>query len=355
MTVTIDAALNRKNNAFDIVRLIAASLVIASHSYPLLGRDDEIFARLFKYDTGGGFAVAAFFVISGFLISRSAVENDGTSFLLARFLRLAPALAFVALCQYLIIGPLFTNLPIGSFLITEKWHILKTVSLYKNSYTLAGVFTENPHIAVNGSLWTLNYEWAFYLIIFLSIGIKIISEKTISGFFIIFLSAFTAISLIFGLHFGNPGGFLFTQSPLYSGLKSFAFFLIGSLFYFHRQTIILNWPLAIASTIILVISVGSHFGTFAYHLAFPYLVIFLSLYFQPRFDLKKKIGDLSYGVYLFGFPVQQACVALLTPHLSPTRLTVLALTVSLLCAWISWHLIERPALGLRHRFRTEGR
>lgn len=355
MTVTLDAALHRKSNAFDIVRLIAASLVIASHSYPLLGREDELFARLFVYDTGGGFAVAAFFVISGFLISRSAVENDGTSFLLARFLRLAPALAFVALCQYLILGPLFTTLPIGTFFNIEKWHIVKTISLYENTYMMTGVFANNPHPEVNGSLWTLNYEWAFYLIIFLLITLKIISKKTIAGLFIAFLAAFTAIKLTFGLHFGNPGGFLFIHSPLYGGLKSFAFFLIGSLFYFHRQTIILSWPLAIASAIILIISAESHFSTFAYHLAFPYLVIFFGLYFQPRIDLKKKIGDLSYGVYLFGFPVQQACVALLAPHLSPTRLTILALAISLICAWISWHLIERPALGLRHRFRTRGR
>lgn len=351
MLETIECRLQNKDNGFDLLRLFASILVIASHSYPLVGRGDEIFAQYFFYDTGGGFAVAAFFVISGMLITRSALDNDGWSFLRARVLRVMPALLLVGMLQYLVIGPLFTTTPLPTYFRDEIFHPVRTATIFWNSYVLSGVFTKNVVTNVNGSLWTLPYEVSFYLWIFLAAGLGILTKRTSLAITLTAVGFLLFLQNGVGLSFENQGGYLFKGSPFYSGIKNFIFFMMGSMMYFLRDRIVLTAPMAFTALLLMVIAVGGRMEGPAYYVCFPYLIIYAGLKLLPAINLRDSIGDLSYGVYVIGFPVQQMIVELAGQTIRPTSLTLLSLPLSLGFAWMSWRYVEAPALRLRHRWK----
>jgi peptidoglycan/LPS O-acetylase OafA/YrhL len=348
---TIERQLQNKENGFDLLRLLAAILVIASHSYPLSGRTDEIFAQYFTYDTGGGFAVAAFFVISGLLITRSALENDGWDFLLARVLRLMPALLFVGVLQYLVIGPIFTVTPLSTYFKVEIYHPLRTATLFWNNFHLSGVFTKNIVTSVNGSLWTLPYEFVFYLWIFFATGLGILTKRSSMAITLLVVGFAVFLHSSSGLSFENQGGVLFKLSPFYSGIKSLSFFMMGSMLYFLRARIPLTAPLALSALILMMIAAGGQMAGVTYYLCFPYLIVYAGLKALPPLNLRHSIGDLSYGVYIVGFPMQQMIFELSGQSIRPTFLTLLAVPLSLGFAWISWRYVEAPALRIRYRYK----
>jgi peptidoglycan/LPS O-acetylase OafA/YrhL len=285
------------------------------------------------------------------LITRSAMENDGWSFLRARVLRLVPALVLVGLLQYLVIGPLFTTLPLSTYFTAEKLHPLWTATIFWNTYGLAGVFTNNFDPSVNGSLWTLPYEFVFYLWVFMAVGLGFLNKRSSLAIGLAALGFILFMENGLGLSYTNQGGYLFGNSPFYSGVKSFIFFMMGSLLYFLRGRIPMTAPMALCAGALLYIAVGGHMEALAYYVCFPYMVIYAGLKMLPAINLRDSIGDLSYGVYVIGFPIQQIIVELSGQSIRPTLLTLLAVPLSLGFAWMSWRYVEEPALRLRHRWK----
>src|SRR5690242_1709390 len=114
---TVADGLAYKANNFDWLRLFAAMLVLWSHSYPLTadGKDDIFTKMLFGYDLAGSFAVAIFFTISGFLVTRSAAGRSTVSYLIARSLRILPGLALAVLITVFAIGPMLTRMPLHQY------------------------------------------------------------------------------------------------------------------------------------------------------------------------------------------------------------------------------------------------
>lgn len=342
---SVGHGLQRRENNFDLIRLLAALTVLVSHSYPLTGVRWEPFAHLFTYDTGGGFAVAVFFVLSGLLVTRSAMEHDPATYLVARVLRIVPALAVVTLVEYLVVGPLFTTLPIGAYLKQGLSHLWNP-SLFWMNLSLPGVFVDLANPMVNGSLWTLPIEAACYLWLLLLVGLGIMTRGGV-----LILTAIVLLLLMTahhtGLSFDNQGGILQAGVPLFSGLKCLSFFLVGSCFYVLRDRIPLSWALVVVALIILKVSANGVMAPLAYHLCVPYLAVFFGLCGLPAVRLRKTIGEMSYGVYIYAFPVQQMVVSSFGPEIGPLRLMLLSMPPVLLLAWLSWHWVEKPALRLK--------
>ena len=133
---------NRDNNC-DFIRLLAASLVIFSHSYALTNRSHDILEILTRgYIHLGTVGVYIFFLISGFFITKSFVEKNNLSyFALARILRLLPGLIFVVLVVAFILGPIVTVIPIGEyFRHPAVYEYLKNILLYSTWHVLPGVY-----------------------------------------------------------------------------------------------------------------------------------------------------------------------------------------------------------------------
>lgn len=348
---------SRSGNNFDFLRLAAALMVILSHSYPLSGHNgDEPLANLSIGSTNfGKLAVVIFFIISGYLITKSWVSHpQPLRFLWSRFLRIVPGLAGVTLLSVLILGPAVTSLPLDAYIHSAAtWGYFGVVTIYGIVFNLPGVFTNNPYPdAVNGSIWTLPMEVNMYLVVF-ALGMLGLIYKKRFLFFItlssIFLYAYGQLHLI---DFASPLvswlttiGFVSALSPLTNYYS--IIFMMGILLLLYKDEIPYDIKLFIVAIIVWCITLRSQYTDIISFICLPYIVLFISFY--PTKYLKNigKYGDFSYGIYIYAFPVQQL-LAYYFKGISAYEMFVLAVPITFILAFLSWHLIESKALSLKN-------
>lgn len=349
-SLTFGAAFDSGANKINALRLTCALIVLWSHSYPLTGNkaSEPVLLFLGGYGTGGEISVLVFFVISGFLISRSIEGHDLTSYLVSRVLRILPALAVVILIQTIVIGPLVTTMTVTAYFRDPGFMKgLQELLIFNMNFRLPGVFSENPYpLIVNGSLWTLPAECAFYIVmpflyLFGFLGRRTISLTTAA------LALLLQRCMLLGYSSTNFGGFLFKGVPAFVGLDWAVFFITGAALWKLRYEIPMSGGMAVICLCSLFCSAGTLTAQWALHLAVPYLTLYLALASPPLGRWLDRIGDLSYGVYIYAFLVQQTLMAAWGGAMKPTVLTLAALPVTLACAWVSWRTIESPALGLK--------
>jgi len=335
---------NRDNN-FNLIRFIAASLVLYSHSYPLAlgtGHADPLFHAIGI--TWGTVAVDVFFITSGFLIAGSFFARANlTAFIWARILRIYPALIVALLFCVLVVGLAFTTLTAYEYLANPKTHrfLLKNATLLSAiRYQLPGVFADLPYpTAVNGSLWTLPYEIRMYAWLAV-IGSVMRFAHARLGWHVVkpsFLAvALAALALSLVNHF-HP----FASTHF---IRLFCMFFLGVACYVHRGHIYLSSRLFLALGAMLLLSAADQGAFFVvYSLTLPYLVFYLAYVPAGRIRRFNQGGDYSYGIYIYAFPVQQS-VAHLIPGVSVGTMVPTAFAVTFALAFLSWHLIEKRCL-----------
>ncbi|AZA90409.1 Acyltransferase family [Chryseobacterium nakagawai] len=326
-----------KNN-FNWLRLIFSTLVIFSHSFDLTGNSDFLF-DLTKTTSLGAIAVAFFFVLSGYLIFQS-VENSKSLFdyFWKRSLRLFPAL-LVMLCFSMGVMVLLNYKVVFQ---KDFWYYLpNNLSLYNVQYNVPGMFVNNPYPkATNGSLWSLAYEFSMYIAISFLFFIKSSITKRnllILGFLIsVCLTAFNPNYLSSFFNTINLESILF--------YKLSALFFGGALMNFVKFRF--NWLVFVI--LLISLAVSFYFGVF--HITssfiFPLLIILLGEDYFQSFQLPKKLGDISYGVYIYAFFIQQVFMNFL--NLSPILLFTLSTIVTYILSYFSWHFVEKKM----KRFKT---
>lgn len=186
---------NNTDNNFNLIRFLAAFLVLYSHSYPLFGFNFMGPVEQFFGKSWGSFAVHIFFITSGFLIMGSFKRNDNTmSFILSRILRIYPGLIVSIFVCVFVFGIINTTVGYKIYLKDQSiWDFLYYNSLLVVGdirYGLIGVFKNSPYPnAVNGSLWTLPHEVKMYLYLFFSAKtITFLSKKQIKKNFFLNIS-----------------------------------------------------------------------------------------------------------------------------------------------------------------------
>lgn len=328
----IDDLLNERKNNFDIIRFIAASLVIFSHAYPLTGNNGaEPFGLICNGQMSfGGLAVKVFFVISGFLITQSFDRSKNVlQYAKARILRIFPALIVVVLLSVFILGPIFTTLNVKNYFFHPQTIVyFKTITLYWMQYELPGVFQTNANHAVNGSLWTLWFEFFFYIVIAVLGVTKLLNKKIV-------ILGFIAATVLFHMGRGN----------FYTDL--FRYFSAGMLVYLFRKNIIHNGWIALLSFIIIALTIKTNYFNYTLPVFGTYIIFYLAFHEKLKFYNFGKHGDFSYGIYIYAFPVQQMVVYLSHNHVTSFVDFLIAFPITLLFAVASWHLIEKNALKLK--------
>lgn len=347
-TVTIDSQLQSRENNFDILRLGAALLVIASHSYPLLGLrpQEPILAR--GYDTGGALAVATFFVISGFLVTRSVLQRSCLSYLTSRVLRIIPALFVLTMLEVFLFGPLVTTLPLRDYFASQTTRdYLWNFDVFYIQPFLPGVFETHHQRGVNVSLWTIPLECFMYLLLPIFLVLGLLERRILLGATLLIAAFYIYAVTVLGLHWENQGWMVVKAVHTFALLKFGLFFLSGALMYLWRERIPLEKGLALIACVLLIIAARGSWNYLIYHLTVPYLVIFVALYKKISVPFYEKLGDISYGTYLYGSPVQQSIIALLGTHATPTRVTLASVPIVLTLATLSWLLVEKKFLRLK--------
>jgi peptidoglycan/LPS O-acetylase OafA/YrhL len=339
----ISSIAGERGNNFKLVRLVAAMAVLASHSYPLSGTPEPV-RRLIGVSLGS-IAVDCFFAVSGFLVTGSMLaRRDVWRYFAARALRIYPALIVAVLLTALGLGAAFTILPLGEYYANaETWTFVRNNLIFFLSFDskLPGVFAGTPYrYAVNESLWTLPFEAEMYLalgLIWLVLGIR--KAVRLWWFQTIVLCIAAAGIARHLLPLGDHG----------SGRLPLLFFCGASYRVLSdRVTLSPLWFCSafIAVGIALLSQPYSDKSLIVYGVALPYVLLYVSLVPAGSVRAFNRMGDVSYGVYLYAFPVQQA-VAALIPGVSPLQMITVAAPATIVLAALSWHLIERPALNLK--------
>jgi len=345
----VGAALRDRRNNFDFIRFVAATLVLVSHSWPLSGRPNEFFAQWSGVDTGGGLAVCIFFVISGFLITGSFQNARSLgAYALARVLRILPGLAFAVLFTILVIGPLNTTLPLSDYWrhpLTAAY--LQNILVFQSSPVLPGVFETVPSAQmVNGSLWTLPVEVFMYALVIVLGLARVLTVRWL----IVLVAVLFLLRLNLTVHWGwrweKQGAVLLGSIPLYSTLRLAFFFFMGSLLYVARDKVPVRGDLALLALAVVVACRHTPAGETVFFLLLPYLIYYVAFARIPLLGVFSKHGDVSYGIYIFAFPVQQTVMAH-APGLSLPAFMGVSFAATLAMAILSWKLVEQPALRLK--------
>lgn len=335
MTPTIASAWASGRNNFNLMRLIAAWLVIYGHSRAITASPGmDLVTRLTGFRYAGAVAVDVFFVVSGFLIAASLERNTTRGYLIARALRIVPALLACVLLTALVMGPVVTTAA-DYWSRPDAWrYIAVNASLWSNAFFLPGVFQTLPRTAVNGSLWTLPIEAKLYLALLAAWRLGVLTPRRYTPLWALALAGAACV--------------VWWRHPLPDYLADLinctAFFITGTLLWVHRQTIRLSiWPL-----LALLAAAAALRGTSWCYAAYFPLLAYATLYLAlvPRLPLIERT-DLSYGVYLYGWPMQQ--LAFIAGATTVFANTFLASVLALACAALSWFLIERPALRWKRR------
>ncbi len=339
-----DRAVGHDNN-FNLMRMIAASGVLVSHAYPVsLGSGAaEPLQGLLQGTKLGTVCVYVFFVISGFFITRSFdLRHDAAAFLRARALRLFPAL-IVATLVMVALGAAVTTAPAGSFLAAVPAFVLRTLTLFSIPLGLPGVFDDNPFPRVmNGSLWTLFYEVACYGTVLLAGLAGVLGRRWLT---------LPAAALFLGFYAAAMTGGLHLRLERFADLG--LPFLIGALMWVWRDRVILSPWLAAALWALAVVAWWTPAFLPVFVLALAYTTTVAGFARSGRLLAYNRLGDYSYGTYVYAFPVPQLLAGwgVTTPVLNMANAFVLTLALAIL----SWRLVEKPAQDWGRRLDRQGR
>ena len=365
------APLKHQFGNFDAIRIVGAVAVLYSHSYMVAeaSEESELFQMLFG-ETFGMFFIYMFFVMSGFLITRSWFGSKGVGdYAFKRLLRLYPAylasVAFVALVmgpwgyQMWNWRPYWTDPYVITavvealfFKLDHELLILPSVVLYEDDQYMGFI--------LNAVIWTIQVEIFMYAAIALLgvlrlLRIEVVGLLALVGFFAhltdtyLFLDLNRYVSvdrdyadlLVFNwwsASWGAPGFFA----------GSFLYFLVRT----HRLSGRIAAAFAAACVVALLIDWGpllpedaSPMRFFALLCAYP--VVWFGHSGAPSAGNWTRYGDLSYGLYIFGWPIQQIVRAFTGDGLTGLQFFPLCLPPALLVAYLSWHLIEKRALAYK--------
>lgn len=359
------ALFGHRTVGFDYLRLVLAFSVVAWHSFGLLrGREAiEVALQNVYVSVPVYLILPMFFALSGYLVTGSLERSNSVQgYLLARGLRLFPALMVEVLIAALILGPLVTSLSVQAYLSDPGFfkYFLNIVGLVR--YELPGVFLGNPYPqAVNGSLWTVPFELECYIDLMLLYLLGVFRSRWLV------LAAFVLLSvMMIGMGFTSAKGLVAAFKDLVIGASGVqanlqeatnssiqiartlvASFFAGALIHSWADRLPFNGWLAAVCGVSGVLLLSSATTYFYAPLPLAYLTVWLGLLSPPR-NLLTNGGDYSYGVYLYSFPIQQT-LAWTGFYSSYWAFFASAVLCSLAIAVLSWHLIEKPCLRLRAR------
>lgn len=308
---------------YDYLRLAAAILVIAHHARVLDGQPPMILGAGADL---GALGVGIFFVISGYLVGGSLARASSLGIFVAkRALRIFPGLAVALLFTAFALGPMVSTLGLADYLRDQApyGYVLKNLSLYAVTYDLPGVFLAVPLAGVvNGSLWTLRLEFTAYMALAALGAARRATPKVLTA---LALSAAMGAIVIHALGLDARDD-LFRLA--YLAATNGFLFLTGAALQASAQRPPL-WLTVAAVTLLL---------TPVWFLGLPLIALRLGALNAPRVPV-----DLSYGLYIYSFPLQQVLAQ--RDELTLTS----SLIVALPCALLSWLLVEKPALRLKTR------
>jgi peptidoglycan/LPS O-acetylase OafA/YrhL len=333
----------RKNN-FDLIRLVCALFVVFCHSYRIGFDEDDPLQYISNDSLSFSYlGVSSFFVISGYLITQSFVsDKKPMHFFVKRCLRIFPGLAVCLVFSVFLAGPVVTDLPIGEYFgQPDTYTYFLNITLFKQQAYLPGVFGGN---VVNGSLWTLPYEFYFYFIILILGVLGMLHRYILASVFILMMGIL--IKLGPNIEWYEYSHWIVGFQIISTFFVFLMYFLSGSLYYLFFQGKSIPWWISLLCVLFFYVTRDTHLSNAGSVLLIPSLV-FAIAFIPGKLNSFGKRGDFSYGVYIYGWPVQATLAALIGSFGHPLLFFAISATAVLIPAYLSWTYIEKPALSLK--------
>lgn len=357
--MTLGDAYEGRKNCLNALRLVLAGMVLLAHAADIAG-----FSRIEVASTElGTIALYGFFGISGFLITKSAMTSSAGRYLWHRFLRIFPGFWFCLIVTAFVIAPLswlFHPPACSSLACVLNTHNGSLGYVTHNSLLLihqSSILGTPRHVAYfliwNGSLWSLSYEFLCYLAVlafafagFLQRRMTVVVFAALLQMAIIVITVNPSIDVHFTIfHFWY----------LLNFMKFLMMFLAGTLLYLYRDRVPNSALLALGSTVCFIAML--FLPTFGWQPAFTFdypalaapLLAYPLLWCGARFS-SIRLGaknDFSYGVYIFGFPVEQLLAVTHVQRIGEFGFIITSFVLTLALASVSWFVIEKNALRLR--------
>ncbi len=331
-------------NSFGVIRLAMALAVLVSHSYYFVAANpsSEPLVSITGHSLGEH-AVQVFFFLSGILVTQSILKSSSVAdFAAARALRIFPGLAVCVLATALLLGPVVSAFTPAAYFSDPMLiqYVAKTLFLTTGAAPLPGVFQDVPASGlVNMSLWTLKYEVLCYL----ALGLAAAAGALAPRYRTWAIAALTV--LVFGVFLKSP-----SAAQDYTQLDNVRYFTL----YFSTGVLacLIKDRLAIDARILAVLAVlfaatlGTRVSELTSAIFLGYATLCVARIDFGPFRRATQSRDLSFGVYIYAAPIQQALLSGF-PNLSPLELSAVAIAAALVAAFLSWELVEKRSLRAR--------
>ena len=345
--------IDMKNNAFDFLRLFFALMVVYGHSWTYgFGKGSEALKIRDMYGelAFGGFAVYGFFVISGFLITASIFRsNNLVEFFGKRFMRIMPGFWSCLVVLAMIVAPILYFINHGQLLEYFSKYGVEAYQYFWNNSTLeikntsiGDVLSKSKVNKLDDPFWSLIFEVRAYILLAIFWAIGVFKNK-----FLIFIPAAFFWFAYYGVTFID--GYRDWFSIWVGDWKIaclFSYFFVASAFYVWKDKLIMDWKLFLLALISVIYFI--HIDQFAAiaPLAITYGILYVASALPLR-SVSKKIGDLSYGVYIYSAPIQIVLTSSGFAQLGYLPYVITSMTLSLLAGYLSYNLIEKRFLVRR--------
>ena len=335
----------RPANAIGALRLLFASLVIVAHSPEMLDGSlrREPLHMLFGGMSFGALAVDAFFLISGYLIAASfASSASPAAYFSKRILRIYPAFVVCSVFCVFVVAPLA-----GAQLATlepSAWARLGYRLLMLKAPEVEGAFAGLPYPALNGSAWTISYEFRCYILaaLFGMAGLYR-RPKAYLALTAIVLLANLAVTWPGGPALDAPGWIQALFGDPRQDLRLLGAFMVGTCFWLHRSAPLHGRWVALATPLLIGL-MFTQFAETALVLLGGYILFWVAFTtrWKPLLTINAK-DDISYGIYLYAWPIG-ALLIWCWRSIPMPLLSLVTFAGAAVLGAASWFLVEQPAL-----------
>lgn len=344
----MESSVARHDNHFNLIRFVLASLVILSHSPEIIDGDRhrELLTRAFGTISFGEFAVDGFFILSGYLIVMSWHRRVSTAdYLARRVLRIYPGFVVAALVCAFVVGPIGSENASGYLRGIQPIRLLSGLVRLE----LAGVpasFPGTHYASLNGSLWTLAYEFRCYLLVALLGLLGLYARRWTVATLAAVLLVLSALP-----DQGNfePGRVIIALFGVpMETIRLTACFLVGAAFWLYRDRVTIRTAgLIVVVPALIGCLFNARVATIGMAVFGGYLLLWLAFVPNHMLSMYRRFPDVSYGVYLYAWPFQKLLIKAFD-GIDPWTLSAITWVVSIAAGYASWMLVER-------RFVARGR